>query len=192
MIIVLKVRGAMHKESVLALHLLAMIVFLTLIISNLNHTLTTVHADNNNKDLNNQSLIRTIQSPTYSNNGIIHGAMTDEFGREDGNADLVNKFNNLAGKKIGVAYLSDNWFNGIHFPIDKCISIRSTGAIPFMRIQNWIREGDQLSDAGPYTHKNITAGMFDDQLRAYAKAAKRFGTTLLIEYGVEINGNWFP
>ena len=61
-----------------------------------------------------------------------------------------------------------------------------------MRIQNWIREGDQLSDAGPYTHKNITRGMFDDQLRAYAKAAKSFGTTLLIEYGVEVNGNWFP
>ena len=37
-------------------------------------------------------------------NGIIHGAMTDGAGHEDANADLVNAFNNLAGKKIGVAY----------------------------------------------------------------------------------------
>ena len=70
---------------------------------------------------------------------------------------LVNRFNNLAGKKIGVAYFSDNWFHGIHFPLDKCISIRTTGAVPFIRIQNWIREGDKLSDAGPYTHKNISS-----------------------------------
>jgi hypothetical protein len=129
--------------------------------------------------------------PTHSN-GIIHGAMTDEAGHEDGNANLVNAFNNLAGKKIGVAFFSDNWFNGIHFPLDKCISIRTTGAVPFIRIQNWVREGDTLSDAGPYTHKNIIAGMFDAQLRAYAQAAKSFGTTLIIEYGVEVNGNWFP
>ena len=105
-------------------------------------------------------------------NGIIHGAMTDGAGHEDANADLVNAFNNLAGKKIGVAYFSDNWFHGIHFPLDKCISIRTTGAVPFIRIQNWIREGDKLSDAGPYTHKNIVSGMFDAELRAYAQTAK--------------------
>jgi hypothetical protein len=130
-------------------------------------------------------------APPFSN-GIIHGAMTDGSGKENGNATLVNAFNDLAGKKIGVAYFSDNWFHGIHFPLDKCISIRTTGAVPFIRIQNWIREGDKLSDAGPYTHKNIIAGMFDTELRAYAQAAKSFGTTLLIEYGVEVNGNWFP
>ena len=58
--------------------------------------------------------------------------------------------------------------------------------------KNWVREGDKLSDAGPYTHKNIVSGMFDAELRAYAQTAKSFGTTLLIEYGVEVNGNWFP
>jgi hypothetical protein len=35
----------------------------------------------------------------YGDNGIIHGAMTDAAGHEDGNADLVNAFNNLAGKR---------------------------------------------------------------------------------------------
>ena len=63
-------------------------------------------------------------------NGIIHGAMTDGTGHEDANADLVNAFNNLAGKKIGVAYFSNNWFHGIHFPLEKCNSIRTTGAVP--------------------------------------------------------------
>jgi hypothetical protein len=60
----------------------------------------------------------------------------------------LNGFNDLAG-----TYFSNNWFHGIRFPLDKCISIRSTGAVPFIRIQNWIRQGDKLSDAGPYTNK---------------------------------------
>ena len=116
--------------------------------------------------------IKQINSTQGLHNGIIQGAMVDESGNEDANATLVNAFNNLAGKKIGVAYFSDNWFHGIHFPLDKCISIRTTGAVPFIRIQNWIRQGDKLSDAGPYTHKNIIAGIFDTELRTYAQAAK--------------------
>ena len=136
--------------------------------------------------------IKQTNSTQLHHNGIILGAMTDESGNEDGNAYLVNKFNNLAGKKIGVAYFSDNWFHGIHFPLDKCISIRTTGAVPFIRIQNWVRQGDKLSDAGPYTQKNILAGKFDAELRDYAKSAKSFGTKLLIEYGVEVNTNSFP
>ena len=148
-----------------------------------------VHVSNPNKATNTDTQTYPIQR---LDNGIIQGAMTDPSGNEDGNADLVNSFNNLAGKKIGVAYFSDNWFQGIHFPLDKCLSIRTTGAVPFIRIQNWISQGDKLSDAGPYTHKNIAAGMFDTALRDYARAAKSFGTTLLIEYGVEINTNSFP
>jgi glycosyl hydrolase family 26 len=136
--------------------------------------------------------IKQTNSTQLHHNEIILGAMTDESGNEDGNAYLVNKFNDLAGKKIGVAYFSNNWFHGIHFPLDKCLSIRSTGAVPFIRIQNWVREGDKLSDAGPYTQKNIIAGKFDAELRDYAKSAKSFGTKLLIEYGVEVNTNSFP
>ncbi len=136
--------------------------------------------------------IKQINSTQGLHTGIIQGAMVDESGNEDANATLVNAFNNLAGKKIGVAYFSDNWFHGIHFPLDKCISIRTTGAVPFIRIQNWIRQGDKLSDAGPYTHKNIIAGIFDTELRTYAQAAKSFGTKLLIEYGPEVNTNSFP
>ena len=147
----------------------------------------------NGNTLNNRASITEIAGTIRPiSNGIIHGAMTDESGNEDGNAYVVNRFNDLGGKKIGVAYFSDNWFHGIHFPLDKCISIRSTGAVPFIRIQNWIRHGDKLSDAGPYTHKNIIAGKFDAELRAYAKSAKSFGTKLLIEYGVEVNTNSFP
>jgi hypothetical protein len=41
--------------------------------------------------------------------------MTDESGNEDGNAYLVNRFNDLAGKKLGVAYLATTGFMGFVF-----------------------------------------------------------------------------
>jgi hypothetical protein len=116
--------------------------------------------------------------------------MTDESGNENGNAYLINRFNDSAGTKIGVAHFSNNWFHGIRFPLKKCISIKSTGKVPFIRTQNWIRQ-DKLSDAAPYTQKNIIAGKFDTELREYARSAKSFGTKLLIEYRVQVNTNSF-
>ena len=123
---------------------------------------------------------------------IMHGAMTDPDGNETGNATTVNTFNTLAVKHIAVCFFSDNWFTGIVFPSTQCSGIRSAGAVPFIRMQTWIQEGDTLADLGTHTHANITAGMFDTQLNAYADACKTFATQLMIEYGVEVNGNWFP
>ncbi|HZA08309.1 MAG TPA: Ig-like domain-containing protein, partial [Nitrososphaeraceae archaeon] len=139
----------------------------------------------------NKAVVSIIISTSLFNKGIIHGAMVDYTGSENVSTQLINQFNNLAGKKLGIVYFSDNWFNGIHFPLDRAISIRNTGAIPFIRMQNWKTESDRLSDIY-VTNADIAAGKVDSALTAYAQAAKNFGSPLMIEYGVEINGNWFP
>jgi hypothetical protein len=41
--------------------------------------------------------------------------MTDESGNENGNAYLINRFNDSAGTKVGVAHFSNNWFMGSVF-----------------------------------------------------------------------------
>ncbi|MBV9667162.1 MAG: hypothetical protein JO327_03430 [Nitrososphaeraceae archaeon] len=104
---------------------------------------------------------------------------------------MINQFNSLAGKKIGLCYFSDNWYKGITFPLPQCQQIRAAGAVPFIRMQNWKKDSKNLSDMF-ITHANITAGKADAALTTYAQAAKNFAIPLLIEYGVEINGNWFP
>lgn len=124
--------------------------------------------------------------------GVVQGAMCDENCHEDGNGQLVKAFNALVKKPIGVCYFTDNWYSGINFPADKCASIKAAGAVPFIRMQIWQKEGDQLSDLGPYTHRNIAAGKHDAALTKYAQAAKAHGTLILIQYCVEVNGNWFP
>jgi hypothetical protein len=43
-----------------------------------------------------------------------------------------------------------------------------------------------------FTVPAIAEGKFDDDLRAWARAAKAFGTPLIVEWGTECNGDWFP
>jgi hypothetical protein len=56
-----------------------------------------------------------------------------------------------------------------------------------MRSENRQKYVDPL-----YTLDNINAGMFDADLRAWADGAKRFGTPVVVQYGTEINGDWYP
>jgi hypothetical protein len=63
--------------------------------------------------------------------------------------------------------------------------------IPFIRMMaraSW-REG--CADK-TYALAKIVAGRFDPQLRAYARAAAASRIPLMIEFGTEANGNWFP
>lgn len=40
--------------------------------------------------------------------------------------------------------------------------------------------------------KRIINGLLDDDLRLWAQAARDFGSPLIVEYGTECNGDWFP
>ena len=39
--------------------------------------------------------------------------------------------------------------------------------------------------------KKIIDGKFDKELIQYAKDARNFGKSLIIEFGTEVNGDWF-
>jgi hypothetical protein len=42
-----------------------------------------------------------------------------------------------------------------------------------------------------FTLPAIIEGQFDDDLRAWARAAQAFGTPIIVEWGTEMNGDWF-
>jgi beta-mannanase len=50
---------------------------------------------------------------------------------------------------------------------------------------------DQKHSEKTFTLTRIIAGDFDEDLRAWARAAKAFNSPLLIEWGTEPNGDWF-
>ena len=129
------------------------------------------------------------------NNKIYLAAFPDFGGTEDiVTKERLSDFENLVDKPLAWAYFSNNWTDekdGIHFPKDEVNTIKNHGRIPFVRMmarQNF----DQYVRCPKYTMDNFLLGYYDEDLKQWAKDAKAYGAPLLVEFGTEANGSWFP
>lgn len=124
--------------------------------------------------------------------GIYHSAYPDFGGTEDNvTAERIINFETLANKKIVWAYFSNNWYSNIQFPIEEVNIIKEAGKIPFIRIM----PRTNFDEGGPdpnYTMQKIIDGDFDIALTQWAIDAANTNITLLVEFGTEVNGDWFP
>jgi beta-mannanase len=151
------------------------------------------YKDNNTNlsdSINNTTAIQS--GPTTNKAGIWHSAMVDESGYEQVSQKAINEFENNSGKKLALVVFSNDWYNGISFPGSKANIIKQNNAVPIIRIAPWNSNGQNLSNAGPYTMSNILNGQHDAALIQWAKAAKTFGSPILIDFGYEPNTNYFP
>jgi hypothetical protein len=125
--------------------------------------------------------------------GIYHAAFPGFCSTEDCvSPQRIRAFEKLADKRIAWAYFSDNWFRGIHFPAARVRAIWSVHhTIPFVRMMARANWSEGCADK-TYSLAKIDAGRFDVQLRAYARAAAATRIPMMIEFGTEANGNWFP
>lgn len=132
----------------------------------------------------------------YPQEGLYHSAFVFQGneGWEDAvTADEVTAFETLVGKQTVWAYFSNNWFSGISFPADGVNTLKGLGRVPFIRMM--ARHEDAWENPGGeslYTMQNIIDGKFDTELTAWAAAARNCGVPLLVEFGTEVNGDWFP
>lgn len=97
---------------------------------------------------------------------------------------------NISGKDLTWAYFSDNWFDGISFPTGDVNTIRSRGVIPFIRVMT--RSTWEACADRKFSLQKIISGRFDRELHRYAQAAARINGPLIMEFGTEMNGDWFP
>jgi Glycosyl hydrolase family 26 len=108
----------------------------------------------------------------------------------DVTAGDVGRYEQAVGKKVTWIYFSDNWFESREFPADTCNWIRALGKVPYVRLM--LRSDvDQNHPEKRFSLRKIIAGDFDVDLRDWARDAKMFGSSILIEWGTEPNGNWF-
>lgn len=106
-------------------------------------------------------------------------------------ARRVIEFQEMAGKPIAWAYFSDNWTGGIRFPAEAASTVRRQGCIPFIRMMPRSSFGQEAPDP-VYTMHRILGGEFDAALIQWARDAKEFDFPLMVEFGPEANGSWFP
>ena len=80
---------------------------------------------------------------------------------------------------------------GIHFPAENVRRIVAAGRVPFVRM---MARSDH--DAGgpdeSYTMQSIVDGTWDADLRRWCADAAATGVPLLVDFGIEVNGDWFP
>lgn len=124
--------------------------------------------------------------------GIYHCAFPN-FGPAEDKVTVkrIKTFQSLTGKPIVWAYFSNNWFTGIHFPLSAVNTISSYGKIPFIRMMPRSTWNEYQPDP-IYTMQAILSGQFDADLQQWFIDARDTAIPLMVEFGTEVNGAWFP
>jgi hypothetical protein len=106
-------------------------------------------------------------------------------------AERIDDFENLAKKEIAWVYFSNDWLDSLVFPRDAVEIISDKSKTPFIRLMfRSVFEEDQ--EDPKYKLTDLINHVYDEALIAWAKEARECGTSLLAEFGTEVNGSWFP
>ena len=120
--------------------------------------------------------------------GVYPGGVTGE--EDDLTLADLTAYETASGKTAAWVYFSDNWYHGRAFPASTATWIRDHGSVPYIRLM--LRSSaDQNKSEPVYTLSKIINGAFDNDLRAWCDGARDFGARLIVEYGTEVNGEWF-
>ncbi len=122
---------------------------------------------------------------------LYHGVFPGGFsGMEDDiTREQVLSYEKAVGQRVAWVYFSHNWYQGTAFPLATCKWIHGMGAVPYVRLMS--REEDE-SARNRFSIEAVLAGKLDEDLRAWGKAAREFGSPVIVEFGTEMNGEWFP
>lgn len=125
-------------------------------------------------------------------NGIYAGVFPDMGSTEDSvTTGRIQEYIDLSGSNPVWVCFSNNWFDGIKFPLQQAQTISEFDAVPYIRIMSR-HDWTQGRRDPVYDLRYVINGNFDDDLRKWAKDAKKYGKPILAEFAPEMNGNWFP
>jgi len=103
----------------------------------------------------------------------------------------VKIYQHAVGKSVAWVYFWNNWYENPHFPYQTASWIRANGSVPYIRMM--LLSSPSIPRPDPvYSLKNIIDGKFDSIFRNWMQDARRFGSPVIAEYGVEVDGWWFP
>lgn len=98
-----------------------------------------------------------------------------------------------AGKTLSWVYFSNNWLEGkIEFPTKNVEECRRLGRVPYIRLMPWSEVATRVSYDPIFSMDAFLKGQFDDQLRKWAQEALKQPGPYILEFGPEVNGDWFP
>jgi len=125
-------------------------------------------------------------------NGAYTGAYVD-FGEGEAQVtyDALTGFEQLTGKRLATVAFGNFWGDQA-FPEKTVRIISSYGAVPLIFWSPWDKPYEEARGPDRFGLHAILAGKWDSYIDAWADAARQYGKPLLVTWGLEMNGTWFP
>ena len=125
-----------------------------------------------------------------------HGAYTGafmDFGDEEDDVSLevIEDFEQMVGKHQAIIASSSYWGEQ-NFPIDNLNVIWRHGSLPLVFWSPWDKPYEEDHGPDKFSLNEVIAGKWDDYIDKWAAAARSFGHPVIVVFGVEMNGTWFP
>ena len=125
-----------------------------------------------------------------------HGAYTGafmDFGDEEDDVTLegIEDFEQMVGKHQAIIASSSYWGEQ-NFPVDNLNVIWRHGSLALVFWSPWDRPYEESRWPDKFSLTEILAGKWDAYIDKWADAARAFGHPMIVVFGVEMNGDWFP
>ncbi len=125
-----------------------------------------------------------------------HGAYTGafmDFGDEEDDVtlEMIEDFETMVGKHQAIIASSSYWGEQ-SFPTDNLNVIWRHGSLPLVFWSPWDKPYEEDRGPGKFNLNEIIAGTWDGYIDKWADGARDFGHPLIVVFGVEMNGTWFP
>ena len=101
----------------------------------------------------------------------------------------LDRYESLSGQKLAWVRFS-NWWGRRKFPTRQVRLVQSREALPIFHWAPW-PTWDQGKSHSRYKLRRIIAGKWDGFIKRWMRQAKKVGGDVFVEFGVEMNGNWF-
>ena len=125
-----------------------------------------------------------------------HGAYTGAFmdfgdAEDDVTLETIEDFEQMVGKHQAIIASSSYWGEQ-NFPVDNLNVIWRHGSMPLVFWSPWDRPYEEDHGPDKFSLTEILAGRWDAYIDMWADAARSFGHPMIVVFGVEMNGTWFP
>jgi beta-mannanase len=124
--------------------------------------------------------------------GAYTGAFIDFGDAEDAVAlETIENFEEMVGKHQAIIASSSYWGEQ-SFPTANLQMIWRHGSLPLVFWSPWDRPYEQHKGPDRFSLTAILAGTWNRYIDDWADAARAFGKPLIVSFGDEMNGDWFP
>src|SRR5258708_15114766 len=125
-----------------------------------------------------------------------HGAYTGafmDFGDEEDDVtlEMIEDFEQMVGKHQAIIASSSYWGEQT-FPTANLNVVWRHGSLPLVFWSPWDRPYVQNRGPDKFSLIDIIGGKWDAYIDKWADGAREFAHPMIVAFGVEMNGDWFP